>query len=104
MSEKVQELREKLDALQQQLQDVEHLDAQTRAMLDELLRLGVVTETEPGWYKILRRDYAPSVDNPDILYRLATVVYNFVDTVDFNISQTDENKRNFGPHYNPPHE
>jgi len=70
-------------------------DMAARAMLDELLRLGVVIETEPGWYKILRRDYAPAVDNPDILYRLATVVYNFVGTVDFNISQTDENKRNF---------
>lgn len=70
-------------------------DMAARAMLDELLRLEVVVETEPGWYKILRRDYAPSVDNPDILYRLATVVYNFVGTVDFNISQTDENKRNF---------
>jgi predicted XRE-type DNA-binding protein len=70
-------------------------DMAARAMLDELLRLGAVKETESGWYKVLRRDYAPSVDNPDSLYRLATVVYNFVSTVDFNISNDSPDKRNF---------
>lgn len=70
-------------------------DMAARAMLDELVRLGVAIETEPGWYKILRRDYAPSGDNPDLLYRLATVVYNFINTVDFNFSSTNESEKFF---------
>jgi len=70
-------------------------DMAARAMLDELLRIGVVIETEPGWYKALTRTYTPAIDNPDSLERLAGVVYNFINTVDKNIAEQDQSKRNF---------
>ena len=66
-----------------------------RAMLDELLRIGVVIETEPGWFKAITRTYTPAIDNPDSLERLAGVVYNFVSTVDKNVVEQNPNKRNF---------
>lgn len=70
-------------------------DMAPRAMLDELLRIGVVTETESSWFKVLTRTYTPTIDNPDSLERLANVVYNFISTVDRNISEKDARKRNF---------
>lgn len=70
-------------------------DMAPRAMLDELLRIGVTTETEKGWFKVLTRTYTPTIDNPDSLERLANVVYNFISTVDKNISEKDPQKRNF---------
>jgi len=70
-------------------------DMAARAMLDELLRIGVVIETEPGWYKATTRTYTPAIDNPDSLERLARVVYNFINTVDRNVAEQDPSKRNF---------
>lgn len=70
-------------------------DMAARAMLDELLRIGVVIETEPGWYKAITRTYTPAIDNPDSLERLAGVVYNFINTVDRNVAEQDPSKRNF---------
>ena len=70
-------------------------DMAARAMLDELLRIGVVIETEPGWYKATTRTYTPAIDNPDSLERLAGVVYNFISTVDKNVIEQDSGKRNF---------
>lgn len=70
-------------------------DMAARAMLDELLRIGVVVETESGWFKAITRTYTPAINNPDSLERLAGVVYNFVSTVDKNIIETEPKKRNF---------
>ena len=73
-------------------------DMAARAMLDELIRIGAVKETEPGWYKVLTRTYTPAIDEPDVLERLAGVVYDFVSTIDRNIREKDPEKRNFERH------
>jgi predicted XRE-type DNA-binding protein len=70
-------------------------DMAARAMLDELIRIGAVKETEPSWYKVLTRTYTPAIDDPDMLERLAGVVYNFVSTIDRNIREKNPDKRNF---------
>lgn len=67
-------------------------DTPARAMLDELVRIGVVKETEKGSYRVLTRTYMPKVDAPDSLERLALTVGNFVETVDYNrvVEEPDE--------------
>ena len=73
-------------------------DMAARAMLDELLRINAVQETESGWYKVLTRTYLPDVDAPDSLDRLAQVVQNFVGTIDNNIFEKNPKNRNFERH------
>jgi hypothetical protein len=70
-------------------------DMPARAMLDELLRIGVVKESEGGRYKVLTRTYLPSADAPESLDRLGNVVRNFVETIDFNRTETDPERRLF---------
>lgn len=70
-------------------------DMAARAMLDELIRIGAVRETESGWYKVLTRTYLPDVDAPDSLDRLAGMVQRFIETIDKNTVETDPKKRNF---------
>jgi len=70
-------------------------DMAARAMLDELIRIGAVKETETGWYKIMTRTYLPDADALDGLDRLAGVVQTFIGTIDNNIVEKDAAKRNF---------
>jgi len=65
-------------------------DMAPRAMLDELLRIGVVIETESSWYKVLTRTYVPEGIEPDSLERMARVIANFVATIDHNITTKGE--------------
>ena len=62
-------------------------DMSPRSMLDELMRVGAVVETEPGWLKVLRRVYEPQTLALDNFERVGEVVKNFVDTVDFNLQK-----------------
>jgi hypothetical protein len=62
-------------------------DMSPRSMLDELMRVGAVVETEPGWLKVLRRVYEPPTLALDNFERVGEVVKNFVDTVDFNLQK-----------------
>jgi hypothetical protein len=62
-------------------------DMSQRSMLDELLRVGAVVETEPGWLKVLRRVYEPQSLALDNFERVGEVVKNFVDTVDVNLQK-----------------
>ena len=62
-------------------------DMSPRSMLDELMRVGAVVETEPGWLKVLRRVYEPQTLAQDNFERVGEVVKNFVDTVDFNLQK-----------------
>lgn len=62
-------------------------DMSPRSMLDELMRVGAVVETEPGWLKVLRRVYEPQTMAQDNFERVGEVVKNFVDTVDFNLQK-----------------
>lgn len=64
-------------------------DMSPRSMLDELMRVGAVVETESGWLKVLRRVYEPQSLAMDNFERVGEVVKNFIDTVDFNL-QKDE--------------
>lgn len=70
-------------------------DMPVRAMLDELLRIGVVKETEAGRLKVLTRTYLPKADAPESLDRLGNAVRNFVETMDFNRSETDPERKLF---------
>ncbi len=63
------------------------------AMLSELLRIGVVRETDGGRIKVLTRTYLPQSDTPDSLDRLGRAVGLFVETIDFNRDETDPDKR-----------
>jgi len=64
-------------------------DMSPRSMLDELMRVGAVVETEPGWLKVLRRVYEPQTLAMDNFERVGEVVKNFVDTVDFNLQKKE---------------
>jgi hypothetical protein len=62
-------------------------------MLDELLRIGIAKETDVGRIRVLTRTYLPKVDAPESLDRLGNAVRNFVETIDYNRSETDPEKR-----------
>ena len=51
-------------------------------MLDELLRVGAVVETDNNWFKVLRREYVPEALAPHFLNRIGTSVHDFVQTVE----------------------
>lgn len=70
-------------------------DMSPRSMLDELLRVGAVVETEPGWLKVLRRVYEPQTLAQDNFERVGEVVKNFVDTVDFNLQKKEQGAGRF---------
>jgi hypothetical protein len=70
-------------------------DMSPRSMLDELLRVGAVVETEPGWLKVLRRVYEPQTLAQDNFERVGEVVKNFVDTVDFNLQKKERGTGRF---------
>lgn len=66
-----------------------------RPLLDELIRIGVVKETEKGWFRVLTRTYLPKVDALESIERLGDAVEHFVDTVDFNRQEDDPEQRLF---------
>ena len=70
-------------------------DMSPRSMLDELMRVGAVVETEPGWLKVLRRVYEPQTLAMDNFERVGEVVKNFVDTVDFNLQKKEQGTGRF---------
>jgi len=70
-------------------------DMSPRSMLDELMRVGVVIETEPGWLNVLRRDYEPQSLAQDSFERVGEVVKNFIDTVDFNLQKEETGRSRF---------
>ena len=70
-------------------------EADPKTLLDELLRIGAVRETETNWYKVLTRTYVPEVDDPASLERLGYAVGKFVETIDFNRAEENPEKRMF---------
>lgn len=70
-------------------------DMPARAMLDELLRIGLVKESDNGRLKVLTRAYLPKSDEPESLDRLGNVVRNFVETQDFNRTEANPENRLF---------
>jgi len=70
-------------------------DMTPRAMLDELLRVGAVVETDQNWFKVLRREYVPHTLDPDFLERVGRGVHNFVHTIEMNMRKAGPGKGRF---------
>jgi len=60
-------------------------DMAPRAMLDELIRVGVVQKAASGAFKVLARAYIPRDFHPDALERFGEVVHDFICTYEFNM-------------------
>ena len=73
-------------------------DMSPRSILDELIRVEAVRETDVGWYRVLRRDYIPEPQGILNFERTGTVVRNFVNTVDFNMTKSAPGRGRFERH------
>ena len=70
-------------------------DMTPRAMLDELLRVGAVVETDESWFKVSRREYVPHALDADFLERVGRGVHNFINTIEMNMRKTGPGKGRF---------
>lgn len=70
-------------------------DMTPRAMLDELLRVGAVIETDHNWLKVLRREYVPEMLAPDFIERVGRGIHNFIHTVEMNMEKAGPGKGRF---------
>jgi len=70
-------------------------DMSPRSILDELIRVGAVTETDLGWYRVLRRDYIPEAQGVHNFERAGNVIRNFLNTIDYNITKTAPGRGRF---------
>ena len=70
-------------------------DMSPRSILDELIRVGAVKETDAGWFRVLRRDYIPEAQGVHNFERAGGVIRNFVNTIDFNMTKTAPGKGRF---------
>jgi len=62
-------------------------DVPPRAMVDELLRVGVIEQIPNGSFKVLTRAYVPKNLHPDAIERLGSVIRNFVTTIEHNMEK-----------------
>jgi len=76
-------------------------DMSPRSILDELIRVGAVRETDAGWYRVLRREYITDAQGRDTFERTGFIVRNFVNTVDFNMTKLAPGKGRFERHVFP---
>ncbi len=58
-------------------------------LLNELVRIGAVVETERGWFKVLIRHFIPEPAAPEGLDHLSRSVEDFVTTLDHNRLERD---------------
>ncbi|ANO51481.1 DUF6502 family protein [Woeseia oceani] len=70
-------------------------DMTPRAMLDELIRVGAVVETDQNWFKVIRREYVPNLLAPNFLERVGTGIHNFVHTIETNMQKEGPGKGRF---------
>lgn len=70
-------------------------DMTPRAMLDELLRVGAVIETDQNWFKVVRREYVPQTLAPDFLERVGRGIHDFIHTVEENLEKTGDEAGRF---------
>ena len=70
-------------------------DMSPRSILDELIRVSAVRETDAGWYRVLRRDYIPEAQGVHNYERAGGVIRNFVNTIDFNMTKSAPGKGRF---------
>lgn len=64
-------------------------------LLNKLIEVGLVTETEQGWFKVLARNYRPEGSAPDGLEHLARTLSDMVNTLDHNSLEDNASKRLF---------
>ncbi len=62
-------------------------DMTPRAMLDEVVRVGAVIETDQNWFKAIRREYVPNLLAPNFLERVGSGVHNFATTIETNMQK-----------------
>ena len=67
-------------------------DMTPRAMLDELMRVGAVVETDQNWFKAVRREYVPNLLAPNFLERVGSGVHNFATTIETNMQKVAPGK------------
>jgi hypothetical protein len=62
-------------------------DMASRAMLDELVRVGAVLQNEDGQLKVVRRDFEPRSLSPELIQRFGDVGFNFISTIASNVEK-----------------
>lgn len=67
-------------------------DMTPRAMLDELLRVGAVVETDRNWFKVVRREYVPQALAPDFLERVGIGIRDFIHTIEVNLEKEGDRR------------
>ena len=70
-------------------------DMSPRSILDELIRVTAVQETDAGWYRVLRRDYIPEAQGVHNFERTGGVIRNYINTIDFNMTKSAPGKGRF---------
>lgn len=70
-------------------------DMTPRAMLDELLRVESVAQTDLDWIKVLKRTYVPDAFAPDSLERLGRGVRDYVATMEVNMEKSESGAGRF---------
>jgi hypothetical protein len=70
-------------------------DMTPRAMLDELLRVKAVAQTDLDWIKVLKRTYVPDAYAPDSLERLGRGVRDYVATMEVNMEKSESGAGRF---------
>lgn len=68
-------------------------DMPTRAVLDELLRVGAVRQRDDGCYEPVGRAYVPRHGTPEKLNILGSDVADLIDTIDHNLQHGDDDPR-----------
>jgi Family of unknown function (DUF6502) len=71
------------------LVDIYSGDATARAVLDELLRVGIVERTENGKIRLLARSYIPKTGDVDKIAILGVDTSDLVGTIDHNLCQPE---------------
>ena len=73
-------------------------DIKPTSLLNELSRLGIIKETEKGWFRVLKRNYEPEGGAPDGLEHLARTFQDIVTTLDHNQTEEDPSRKLFERH------
>jgi hypothetical protein len=70
-------------------------DMSPRSILDELIRVNAVKETDAGWFRVLRREYIPEAQGVHNFERVGNVIRNFINTIEFNMLKQESGKGRF---------
>jgi len=60
-------------------------EAKTQEVLQHLIEIRAVEETDSGWYRVLVRNYVLDGDSPEALDSIIDVIQNYVDVLDHNL-------------------